>query len=78
MRATMLIRISGGPFDGGTIEAPRRTTAGLMLVLIHGDIRAEYQLVAADDQITAMPVTEVTPMTRRMRRTQMLEVVVPA
>lgn len=77
MRGTMLIRISGGPFDGGTIEAPRRTTTGLVLALVHGDVRAEYQLVSEDGQITASPLTETAPLTRRMRRTQTLEVVVP-
>lgn len=58
MRRTMPIRISGGPFDGGTIEAPRRTRPGLSLVLVSDDARGEYLLTARDGGVAAVHVTD--------------------
>lgn len=44
-RALMRIPIVDGPFEGGSIEAPRRTPEGLRLQLRSGELIAEYLLV---------------------------------
>ncbi len=39
-----------GPFDGAQFEVPRRTPAGLRVLLQTGEAAAEYELVARDGQ----------------------------
>ena len=59
----MNVPILGGPFHGGTIEAPRRTTAGLIVALDAGGVGADYRLASLDGRITAVlaDLVEATP-----------------
>lgn len=38
------VALIGGPFDGGTLEVPRRTPAGLLLTLNDGPLTGDYRL----------------------------------
>jgi hypothetical protein len=51
----MDVPILGGPFNGGAIHAPRRTTAGLLVTLASGGVSAEYRLASLDGAVTAVP-----------------------
>lgn len=44
----------GGPFHGGAIAVPRRTTAGLTVALNDSGVSALYRFASIDGRVTAV------------------------
>lgn len=49
------IPIVGGALDGATVEVPRRTPAGLQLILIDQGVDHHYELVSRDGFFQFVP-----------------------